>query len=168
MVSAEQPAPAPVSASVAPRPREQSAVVFASVALYALSLALPALRQVGLGTPDERGYIVMATGWVGILFGQFGWFANLFWAAALIQLARGRWKAATVTAWLAVLVAADTFVLYRTGFPSDSGRSHSAAILVGFYVWWGSLWLLAVGALVLWRRRVGADLHGEDLPPRRG
>lgn len=132
-------------------------MLWASVALFAVSLALPALRQVGLGIGDDRGYVVMATGWAGLLIGQVGWFANALWAAGLIYFARGRWKAAAVTAGLAVLVAADTFILYRTGFPSDSGRVHAAEILPGFWVWWASLWVLAVGAVVLWRRHRAVD-----------
>jgi hypothetical protein len=127
------------------------------VALFALSLALPALREVGLGVPADRGYLILAMGWAGLLVGQVGWFANAFWAAGLIYLGLRRWKAAAIAATLAVLVAADTFMLYRTGVPSDSGKIYATAILPGFYVWWGSLWVLAAGAVLLWRRHREAD-----------
>jgi len=133
-------------------------VLWPSVALFAVSLTLPALAQVGLGVDDDRGYMVLAMGWAGVLFGQFGWFANAYWAAGLVFLARRRWKAAAVTASLAVLVAADTFMLYRTGFPSDAGGSHAVKILAGFWVWWASLWVLAVGAIVRWRRHRRVDV----------
>jgi hypothetical protein len=155
--------PAPAAPASPPRISLWGAVPCASVGLFALSLALPALGEVGLGVPDDRGYLILATGWAGILFGQFGWFANGFWVAGLIYLSLRRWKAAAIAAALAVLVAADTFMLYRTGFPSDSGNSHAAAILAGFYVWWASMWVLAAGAILLWRRHRAAD-GGEGIP----
>jgi len=126
-------------------------VILASVAVYGLSLGLPAIREVAGGRPGDRGYLVLATGLIGALFGQFGWFANGLYALGLIQLSRHRWKAAAIAAALAVLLAADSFMLYRSGFPSDSGASHPVSLQSGFYVWWGSLWVLAAGALVLWR-----------------
>ena len=141
--------------------------MWSSMALYALSLALPALslghpamRDVGLGA-GERGYVIMATGWAGVLFAQFGWFANAFWATGLIYLSRRRWNAAALAATLGALLAANTFTLYRTGVPSDSGRSHATAVLPGFWVWWASLWVLAVGAILLWRRHRGEPDSGE-------
>ena len=53
--------------------------------------------------------------------------------------------------------AADSFVLYETGFPSDSGASMAVTLMYGFYVWWASLWVLAVGAFLLWRRARAAE-----------
>jgi hypothetical protein len=132
--------------------RESRRIVVASAALYALSLGLPALREVGLGVPAERGYVIFATGWAGLLIRQFAWFANALWVASLVYLQLRRWKAAAVAASLAVLVAADSFVLYSTGIVSDSGSKIPIRLMVGFWVWWASLWVLAVGATVLWRR----------------
>lgn len=147
-------------------------MAYASVALYALSLALPTIHEVGLGVAPNLGFAILATGWLGFLFLQVGWFANLFWLLGLIFLSRRRWKAAAILGALAALVAADAFVLYETGFPSDSGGSHDVTLMYGFYVWWASMWVLAVGAFLLWRRarpalsevdgsRIRADFHEE-------
>jgi len=92
------------------------------------------------------------------MIGQLGWFANPLWAAGLVFLHRGRWKAASIAGVLAVLVAADSFALYHTGIPSDSGRTHPfSGLRIGFYVWWASMWVLAAGALLLWRGQRAAE-----------
>jgi len=146
----------PVPASTHPlKPR---VIIFTSVALFALSLVLPALREVGLRADAEAGYVILATGYFGALVGQVAWFANPLWVAALLYLFRRRWKAAAVAACLAVGVAAESLLLYSTGIPSDSGRTIPVRLLVGFWVWWSSLWVLAAGALVLWRRHREADV----------
>jgi hypothetical protein len=121
--------------------------------MYALSLALPALREVGLGVDDERGWEVLAAGWAGLLFLQFAWFANLLWVAGLVHLHRGAWRSAAIWASVAVVVAAESFLLYSTGFVSDSGARIPIRLLAGFWVWWSSLWVLAIGAILLWRRQ---------------
>ncbi|MFL5383662.1 MAG: hypothetical protein ACJ8GN_14175 [Longimicrobiaceae bacterium] len=138
-------------------------VAFASVALYLLSLALPAIEEVELGIPPNLGFAILATGFLGFMFLQMGWFANVFWVLGLVFLARRRWKAAAILGALAVLVAADSFVLYETGFPSDSGGSLAVTLRYGFYVWWASLWVLAVGAFLLWRRQRAAEFPVDGL-----
>lgn len=134
------------------------------MALYALSLGLPAISETGSPIPADRGYLILATGMLGILFGQFGWFANGFYAAALICLERSRWKAAAIAAALAVILAADSFLLVHTGFPSDSGTNSPAGLRAGFYVWWGSMWVLALGAFLLWRGRRSAEVRFTEVP----
>ena len=133
-------------------------VACASIALYLLSLALPAIEEVELGVAPNPGFAILATGWLGFMFLQMGWFANVFWVLGLIFLVRRRWKAAAILGAIAVVVAADSFVLYETGFPSDSGGSLEVALRYGFYVWWASLWVLAVGAFLLWRGQRSAEL----------
>lgn len=96
--------------------------------------------------------MILGTGYFGVLAGQVAWFANPLWAAGLFYLLRRRWKAAAICASLAVVVAAESFLLYSTGFPSDSGATIPVRLVAGFWVWWSSLWVLAAGALVLWRR----------------
>jgi hypothetical protein len=132
--------------------------MLASLALFALSLVLPAFREVGLRADAEAGYVILATGYFGALVGQVAWFANPLWVAALVYLLRRRWKAAAIAACLAVGVAAESLLLYSTGIPSDSGRTIPVRLLAGFWVWWSGLWVLAAGALVLWRRHREADV----------
>jgi len=132
-------------------------VAYASVALYLLSLPLPAIHEVGLGVGPTRGLGILATGYFGFLFMQLGWLANVFWVLGVILLARQQWKTATILAALAVVVAADSFVLYATGFPSDSGHNYAVTLMYGFWVWWASLWVLAAGAFLLWRRARAAE-----------
>lgn len=163
----ERPAPAPLRRTLTARQ-----VALASVTLYVLSLALPAIHEVGLGIDPDRGFMILATGMMGFMFLQMGWFANVFWVLGMVALGRNRWGPAAVRGALAVVVAADSFVLYETGFPSDSGASHAVTLMYGFWVWWASLWVLAAGALLLWRRaraaevavdgsRTAADFHEE-------
>jgi len=133
-------------------------VMSASVVLFALSLVLPALREGELGVRVEPGYMILGTGYFGVLVGQLAWFANPLWAAGLVYLLRRRWKAAAICAGLGVVVAAGSFLLYSTGFPSDSGATIPVRLLAGFWVWWSSLWILAAGALVLWRRHHEPDV----------
>jgi hypothetical protein len=133
-------------------------VVSASVVLFALSLVLPALGEGELGVRVEPGYMILGTGYFGVLFGQLAWFANPLWVAGLVYLIRRRWKAAAICASLAVVLAAESFLLYSTGFPSDSGATIPVRLLAGFWVWWSSLWVLAAGALVLWRRHRKPDV----------
>lgn len=148
----ERPAPEPPRRALTARH-----VALASVALYLLSLALPAIHEVGLGVAPTRGLGILATGYFGFLFLQLGWLANVFWVLGLVFLARRRWKRAAVLAALAVVVAADSFVLYATGFPSDSGHNYAVTLMYGFWVWWASLWVLAAGAYLLRRGALAAE-----------
>lgn len=118
----------------------------------------------GEGHVVERGAIVAAGGIFGIPIGQVGWFANLFWAAGVVFLSRRRWNAAAAAATLAVLVAANSFLLPRTGMPSDSGYTHPVTLMSGFYVWWASHWVLTAGALLLWRRPPAEPARVEEVP----
>lgn len=127
-------------------------MVAASALLFAASLALPALAEThsdGVRI-DELGYVLLETGWAGLLIGQIAWFANPLWVLGAILLWRGRWKGAAKAAVGALLVGSVSFFLMRTGVPSESGPSITARLLVGFYVWWASLWVLAIGAVVYW------------------
>jgi hypothetical protein len=154
---AETPAPEEPGLVAPPRMTLERRVVAASAGLFVLSLVLPALGYRGPGPVGSRGWVVLATGALGILILQVGWFANLLWLAGAVQLWRRRWRPAALLALLAALVAADSFMLYRTGLPSDSGGHQPVVLLAGFYVWWGSLWVLAVGAHLLRRRHPSAS-----------
>lgn len=140
------------------RPRGFTAerkVIAASAVLYAVSLILPAISETYPGGMriDEQGYLILAMGWMGILIGQVGWFANPAWLLAVVLLWLRRWKGAARASVVAVLLGAVSFALYRTGLPSDSGATIEAGLLIGFSAWWGSLWVLAAGAVVLGRSR---------------
>lgn len=139
------------------RPRGFTAerkVIAASAALYAASLILPAIAETYPGGMriDEQGYLILAMGWMGILIGQVGWFANPVWLLAVVLLWRRRWTGAARASGAAVLLGAVSFALYSTGIPSDSGDTIKAGLLIGFWVWWSSLWVLAAGAVTLRRR----------------
>ena len=117
--------------------RRERPVIAASAVLFAASLILPAIAETYPGGMriDEQGYLILAMGWMGILIAQVGWFANPLWLLGLILLWRQRWKGAAIASVLAVLVGAVSFMLYRTGLPSDSGATIKAGLLVGFWVW---------------------------------
>jgi hypothetical protein len=141
--------PTPPSPPVTPQ-----GILILSVALYVASLALPAIRELGVGpsVPPDRGLAVLALGWLGVLAGQFGWLANLFWVIGAYCLSRRHWTAAAITSTIAVLVAADSFRMYATGMAGDSGTPHDIQLLAGFYVWWAGMWVLSAGAWLLLER----------------
>ncbi|WP_439571311.1 hypothetical protein [Sphingomonas sp.] len=72
---------------------------------WAVSLALPALKMDFDGGPQTfAGYRVLASGWVGLAYFQFGWLANLALVAVLVGLsthASRRW----MTLWAFALLA---------------------------------------------------------------
>lgn len=141
------------TATAPPPPVTRQGILILSVALYVASLALPAMRELGLGAvPPTLGLMVLVMGWLGVLSGQFGWLANLFWVIGAYCLHRRHWTAAAITSSGAVLVAADTFRMYATGMAGDSGAKHDVRLLAGFYVWWASMWVLSAGAWVLLER----------------
>lgn len=148
----ERPAGAPAQAPAARWLTSERGIVLASVVLYLVSLGLPAIAELypGGGRIDTAGYLVLGMGMIGLLAGQIGWFANPLWLLGAILLWRRRWTGAATAAAGALLVGSASFFLQRTGMPSDSGDNIPTRLLIGFYVWWASLWVLAIGAVVRW------------------
>jgi hypothetical protein len=102
-----------------------------ALALGLLALALPAVAM-GHGTrcavPDwASGWMLLVTGPLGLMVGQFGWLANpLMLLAAIFK----RIELAAIAVGLIVLTAI-TF----TSLPTDNGTSTMCGFGPGFYVW---------------------------------
>jgi hypothetical protein len=128
-------------------------VIVASLLLYALACATPCLEF----QKDGRLWIwngldSLGGGWIGLFFSQFAWLANPLWLAGLLLLAWRRWTAAMICALLALLFAANTFLLLHKQLPGDEGgmtRMELQRLLVGFYFWLASFAAAAGGAFVL-------------------
>ncbi|WP_088892124.1 hypothetical protein [Leptolyngbya ohadii] len=138
--------------------------VFASLFLYALSLASPAFRFVktfstsaaGAGTPDIwNGLTVLLLGWLGFFFLQFGWAANPWYLLSLCWFWTDRWRGAAVMSGIALVFAANTLLLFRQTLPADEagvGKLNLERLEVGFFFWISALLIPFVwSAVQLWR-----------------
>ena len=87
-----------------------------AILLWCISLALPAFVNFGdYGVFDlfERrgdvsGWMVLLEGWLGPIAVNFGWFANIFWFIAIMNL-MGKGRLATTSAGWAVILSLNTF-----------------------------------------------------------
>lgn len=105
--------------------------ILASVALYALACAVPALWV----NHDERafGWEALVFGWAVLQFGNVAWLANPIAAIALVLHGMGERRAAAIAAALAAALALTTWRAFR---PAD--------LLPGYYLWQASLLVLAL------------------------
>ena len=122
---------------------------------YLLGLFTPALILQGEGDTVWFGFRVLVIGWLGLLIGQFGWLANFPFLIGMILLLCRRWVGALLCAVLALLLALNTFLLYRQNIPVDEAATRYQNLdhlSYGFYLWLLSILALGVGALVLRKR----------------
>jgi hypothetical protein len=113
------------------------------VALYAISVFLKVF--VFRGTEAITGGELLLIGWVGILAGAIGWYANLLFVPGLILFAVGNYR---MSRWfaLAALMIALTSLLIRE-WPSGWGPGDRIASFgPGIYAWLGSMALLTAGS----------------------
>ena len=147
--------------------RTQIAVV--SIVLFLISLAMPALRKVGVADPRptdpaniEHGILLLALGWTGIFAGFVSWFANpLYLIGMTLYLRRSR-KPPRALFTIALFFALSILLRVGVSFQSDtSGGGYSVIVLLaGFWVWTASL---AVAALGAW---LPEQLKASSGPPR--
>jgi hypothetical protein len=139
-----------------PTPKEQWrgrwAVCGISLSLFLAACAAPAIymqRDNG-DVYATFGYKILPVGWLGILVGQFAWFANFAllgsWICTLCQ-----WRIpATLFAAIALLIAVDTLDLYvHPPFAGVRGVNHEHLNHLGwgFYFWISSMLALLIGSL---------------------
>ena len=126
-----------------------------SIALFLISLALPAIRQplIGDTRPEDPanisgGLSLLALGWMGMEARVFSWFANPLYVAGMAFYLRRSRKHYRWLFTLALLFALSTFIRVGLPFQSDaSGGNRSMIILLaGFYVWTASMVVAAIGA----------------------
>lgn len=126
-------------------------------ALWASACVLPALQfrkydphrqYTAAEVADERHDLVMlgselaCVGWLGMICGQFGWFANV-WMLVSAMLAWYGWRRmARLSALMALVIGLDTLTLFTTPLASDEGAVMYILLRhlrVGVAFWFGSI-----------------------------
>ena len=145
--------------------------IFASLSLYALSLASPAflfiktLALTGSNTasPDVwSGLNVLLIGWLGVLILQFGWLANPFYYLSLYFLRARRWQAVIASSGIAIVIAVvNTLLLFKQTVPGDEGgvtKLNLQRLELGYYLWATSLLIPFIWSLAqVWSTRVDTN-----------
>jgi len=114
----------------------------AALLIWIVSLALPVETDCG-GLPI-KGYLVLETGWLGPLGGQFGWYANLCMLWTIGQLLLNK-RPEMTPAVVGAALALSALTWWR--LPSDAGYSVLCERHAGFYTWIACAVLLALVAL---------------------
>ncbi len=136
------------------RPDPSKTAVLASVALFAIACATPALRfhHSGGRIEENLGLHVLAIGWTGIFAGIFAWCANPLWVLGVIAGFLGAKRLPVIILGvLALAIAATTFPIVGQELPGDEGnvtRMTVVRLLPGCYIWMASLALLPVAAML--------------------
>lgn len=140
--------PGGVTPPFQPRP-----VLLLQMALYMLSLALPAMDMTYTESPgsseiaDLRGYAVLLSGWLMVPAGNPAWLANPLFAWVVFHLWRGTKRRAIVL----IMVSA---MLICAGIPAllamDSGSAAFDSLFVGYWVWLASISMSAITVLRWW------------------
>ncbi len=121
-------------------------------ALFWLALWLSSLTLPVAYLPGDRwmGWGVLLTGFLGLLFGQFGWFANLgFLASFGLMLGTRRPNSADLVAATLSLAAVGDALFWRKVY-SDDGSSTVQALGAGYYLWLVAI--VGLAASVFWVR----------------
>jgi len=136
-----------------------------SVALFLMACVMPVLtfeKPDGAAGPGETwlGYHALAIGWMGILIGQPGWFANLFWfAGTLFLIPRGGRKILPlILSLIGLLLAMSAMNLTGNEVPADEAgvvRQKVRELHGGLYVWLLAIFVQTATAFyaMIWRRR---------------
>lgn len=118
--------------------------VFLGLACFCLSLFLPIFYT---SAEDIYGFWVFITGWVGVVFIQFAWFANPFNLLALL-LAQGHPRIAFILSCLALSLASCSFIFYEI----PTGINHEKVFIqefgFGFYLWYAAQILVLLALLI--------------------
>jgi hypothetical protein len=140
-------------------------IIGISAVLYSIACIVPALAFVNNNYADSyqtwSGFDLLAIGWMGVLIGQLGWYANpLLWLGVVALLLR-RLYIAMALVCLSLCLALNTFFLYLQPVPADAASTNRLLFQhpqVGFFLWIGSILVIGAGAVFLWvleRNRAG-------------
>jgi len=116
--------------------------IMGSIVLFVASLFFPAFY---VHTPDSpwQSYLLLLTGWLGVMDAHFSWFANPFYLLAIIFSALKR-KVSMYFEAIALLLAL-SFLLHRTVMVDEGGHSGDVVRYgLGYY-----LWVLAMAVLFI-------------------
>ena len=100
-------------------------------------------------TPDEdiRGYWVFITGWLGILFLQFAWYANPLNLIALLLVNQSP-RTALLLSLLALVLASETFLFYEIPTGINQEKMYIQELGSGFFIWYLAQILFLVSILL--------------------
>jgi hypothetical protein len=119
--------------------------------MYGIAWLLPALLiKSNTEAATWPGYECALRGLLALLIAQVEVFANpLFITAAFLLRTRFK-KAAVFCALTALILASETFTLFKANIYLDEGGvniGHLVGFGPGFYLWYGSIILLSIAAL---------------------
>jgi len=127
--------------------------LYCSLILFVIACCLPALEWNKAGQPNDAmyGLQVLVVGWSGIFAGVIAWYANPLWAFGLFFGALRKPVLTAVVGALAIAIGATTIAWIAKELPADEGGVTKMAIvrlLPGCYVWFASLAVLPIAALL--------------------
>lgn len=102
------------------------------LAFFALSLFLPVFFT---SDKDIYGFWVLITGWVGVIFIQFAWYANPINLLALL-LMRDSPRISLFLSLLALLLASGAFIFNEIPIGVNNEKVFIKEFGLGFYIWY--------------------------------
>lgn len=132
-----------------------------SLLAYAVSWALPAFLFDG--HPPLRGIDILLTGWMGVVFLEFGWYANPFFWGACVAVAAGRERLALGLSLVAFALGLTAFTTRGWVF-DESELTPIRSLGPGFGMWLSAIsGMVAIsGWAVWWRRREARALDSQE------
>jgi len=134
-----------------------SLIFFMAASVFIASLFFPAFLA---ETQNIDGYWVLFLGWMGFLFFQFAWYAAPLMLLALYTSAQSP-RFAFLLAVLAIVIASEAFLFDE--IPLREAKQKILGYGLGFYLWYGSFYIAALGVLhkfILWK---GLDKKGKQI-----
>lgn len=139
--------PDPTSNNITPQPQDglfASILLLTAVSCFVLSLFSPVFY-----TPadDISGYWVLFTGWLGLVFFQFAWYANPLILLAILQVKRHP-KTSILLGLFAFTLASETFLFYEIPIGINQEKIYIKELGIGFFIWYLAqilflLWLIS-------------------------
>lgn len=103
------------------------------------SLALPVAIMGPSSDNIFPGWFILIMGWLGLLVGQLGWFANIAFLASLGILAFSRTRTLWGSALSLVLTALAADGLLWHEMYGDNGSAPIQAFGAGYYLWFAAM-----------------------------
>ncbi len=119
-------------------------LVISGLILFSLSLYFIALYTSG---DDIYGIWLLLIGWIGIVFFQLSWFANLLNLLALLLLST-KPKISLLLTLLAFLLASQTFWFVEIPVGLHQEKIYIKELGLGFYLWYSANGIFILAALI--------------------
>jgi hypothetical protein len=115
--------------------------------LFLISLTLPAI--IFSDNDFHRGFAVLIYGILGALAGDFAWFANPLFLAALVTFSARAFSVSGVMALMCVGLASTSFYA-KAALVTFSTPATIKSLASGFYVWLASFVVLLIASVYFW------------------